>query len=177
MDDRTPGDLGEHGGDIGVTQRIRTGDEQIGVRGVVVGEGASQERQHDSGRIGGTGRRDEVDPVHHPAAERAQSSAARDREAVLAAADRLFAEHENPGTVTMADIAAAGVGKATLLRSFGDRTGLIRALHESRLAPGRTAVEARPRRASSRGECWERGRRQRRSSWQALTAMRRLPSR
>jgi AcrR family transcriptional regulator len=42
----------------------------------------------------------------------------------------------------MADIAAAaGVGKATLFRGFGDRTGLIRALYEMRLAPIRLAVE------------------------------------
>jgi AcrR family transcriptional regulator len=42
----------------------------------------------------------------------------------------------------MADIAAAaGVGKATLFRGFGDRTGLIRALYETRLAPIRLAVE------------------------------------
>ncbi|MEV7078981.1 TetR/AcrR family transcriptional regulator [Streptomyces sp. NPDC093516] len=46
----------------------------------------------------------------------------------------------------MADIAAAaGVGKGTLFRGFGDRTGLIRALHESRLEPLRQAVAGGPR--------------------------------
>ncbi|MFF7253171.1 TetR/AcrR family transcriptional regulator [Streptomyces microflavus] len=80
-----------------------------------------------------------------PSAPKARADAARNREAVLAAADRLFAEHESPGTVTMADIAAAaGVGKATLFRGFGDRTGLIRALHETRLAPIRQAAEEGP---------------------------------
>lgn len=68
--------------------------------------------------------------------------AARNREAVLAAADTLFARCESPEAVTMADIAAAaGVGKATLFRGFGDRTGLIHALYEARLAPVRLATE------------------------------------
>ncbi|MEU8698021.1 helix-turn-helix domain-containing protein [Streptomyces sp. NPDC048680] len=68
--------------------------------------------------------------------------AARNREAVLAAADTLFARRESPEAVTMADIAAAaGVGKATLFRGFGDRTGLIHALYEARLAPVRRATE------------------------------------
>ncbi|MFJ6695774.1 TetR/AcrR family transcriptional regulator [Streptomyces sp. NPDC091272] len=69
--------------------------------------------------------------------------AARNREAVLAAADALFARCESPEAVTMADIAAAaGVGKATLFRGFGDRTGLIHSLFAMRLAPiGRAAEE------------------------------------
>ncbi|MER6194212.1 TetR/AcrR family transcriptional regulator [Streptomyces cyaneofuscatus] len=86
-------------------------------------------------------------PTHSspPSGPKPRADAARNREAVLAAADRLFAEHESPGTVTMADIAAAaGVGKATLFRGFGDRTGLIRALHETRLAPIRQAAEDGP---------------------------------
>ncbi|EHM31224.1 MULTISPECIES: TetR/AcrR family transcriptional regulator [Streptomyces] len=71
-----------------------------------------------------------------------RADAIRNREAVLAAADTLFARRESPETVTMADIAAAaGVGKATLFRGFGDRTGLIHALYETRLAPIRLAVE------------------------------------
>ncbi|MCM2412660.1 TetR/AcrR family transcriptional regulator [Streptomyces sp. RKAG290] len=71
--------------------------------------------------------------------------AARNREAVLAAADALFAHCESPGAVTMADIAAAaGVGKATLFRGFGDRTGLIHALFATRLAPIGNAAEEGP---------------------------------
>ncbi|MEV5240117.1 TetR/AcrR family transcriptional regulator [Streptomyces cinnamoneus] len=71
-----------------------------------------------------------------------RADATRNREAVLAAADALFARCESPETVTMADIAAAaGVGKATLFRGFGDRTGLIHALYEMRLAPVRRAIE------------------------------------
>lgn len=74
-----------------------------------------------------------------------RADATRNREAVLAAADALFARCESPETATMADIAAAaGVGKATLFRGFGDRTGLIHALYEMRLAPIRLAAEEGP---------------------------------
>ena len=74
-----------------------------------------------------------------------RKDAARNRAAVLAAADALFARRESPEDVTMADIAAAaGVGKGTLFRAFGDRTGLLRALYEARLEPLREAVEAGP---------------------------------
>jgi AcrR family transcriptional regulator len=74
-----------------------------------------------------------------------RKDATRNRAAVLAAADTLFACCESPEDVTMADIAAAaGVGKGTLFRAFGDRMGLIRALHEARLEPIRNAVEAGP---------------------------------
>ncbi|WP_326727062.1 TetR/AcrR family transcriptional regulator [Streptomyces phaeochromogenes] len=76
---------------------------------------------------------------------RPRKDAARNRAAVLAAADTLFTECESPEDVTMADIAtAAGVGKGTLFRAFGDRTGLIRALYSTRLEPVRTAVEEGP---------------------------------
>ncbi|MDT0270757.1 TetR family transcriptional regulator [Streptomyces sp. DSM 44915] len=64
---------------------------------------------------------------------------------MLAAADTLFAGSPRPETVTMADVAAAaGVGKGTLFRAFGDRTGLIRALHASRLAPLSAAIRTGP---------------------------------
>ncbi|WBQ07628.1 TetR/AcrR family transcriptional regulator [Kribbella sp. CA-293567] len=74
-----------------------------------------------------------------------RKDAVRNRAAVLAAADALFARRESPEEVTMADIAAAaGVGKATLFRAFHDRTGLIRELYSARLAPTMEAVEAGP---------------------------------
>ncbi len=74
-----------------------------------------------------------------------RKDAVRNRMAVLAAADTLFNRRESPEDLTMADIAAAaGVGKATLFRAFGDRTGLIRALYEARLQPIMEAVEAGP---------------------------------
>ncbi|KES04870.1 transcriptional regulator [Streptomyces toyocaensis] len=76
---------------------------------------------------------------------RSRKDAARNREAVLAAADALFARCESPADITMADVAAAaGVGKGTLFRAFDDRAGLLRALYEARLEPIREAVEAGP---------------------------------
>ncbi|MFC6063406.1 TetR/AcrR family transcriptional regulator [Streptomyces ochraceiscleroticus] len=76
---------------------------------------------------------------------RARKDAVRNRAAVFAAADTLFTDCESPDDVTMADIAAAaGVGKGTLFRAFGDRAGLIRALYAARLEPVEEAVEAGP---------------------------------
>lgn len=74
-----------------------------------------------------------------------RADALRNREAVLAAADELFARSQSPGGVSMDDIAAAaGVGKGTLFRRFGDRTGLIQAVVELRIQSLRHAVEAGP---------------------------------
>ncbi len=65
-----------------------------------------------------------------------RADAARNRDKVLAAAEKLFAERD-PDCVTMDAVAAeAGVGKGTLFRGFGDRAGLVLALlqeHETRL--------------------------------------------
>ncbi|MER5474739.1 TetR family transcriptional regulator [Streptomyces sp. NPDC002935] len=70
-----------------------------------------------------------------------RADALRNREAVLAAADALFARSGSPKSVSMDDIAAAaGVGKGTLFRRFGDRAGLIGALIASRLEPLQQAV-------------------------------------
>ncbi|MCX5009829.1 TetR/AcrR family transcriptional regulator [Streptomyces sp. NBC_00555] len=70
-----------------------------------------------------------------------RADALRNREAVLAAADTLFAESSSPHSVSMDDIAAAaGVGKGTLFRRFGDRAGLIGAVIASRLEPLQQAV-------------------------------------
>lgn len=75
----------------------------------------------------------------------ARADALRNREVVLAAADALFARSESPRGVSMDDVAvAAGVGKGTLFRRFGDRTGLIQAVFASRIEPLRAAVEAGP---------------------------------
>ncbi|MFE3505778.1 TetR/AcrR family transcriptional regulator [Kitasatospora sp. NPDC059146] len=74
-----------------------------------------------------------------------RKDATRNRAAALAAADELFSHGGSAEDVTMADIAAAaGVGKGTLFRAFGDRTGLIRALYAARLQPLTEAVEAGP---------------------------------
>ncbi|MEU1116313.1 MULTISPECIES: TetR family transcriptional regulator [unclassified Streptomyces] len=80
-----------------------------------------------------------------PERQSSRKDAIRNREAVLAAADALFVRRESPEDVTMADVAAAaGVGKGTLFRAFGDRAGLLRALYEARLEPVRQAIETGP---------------------------------
>jgi AcrR family transcriptional regulator len=65
--------------------------------------------------------------------------AVRNREAILCAARRLVAE-QGPGSITMDRLAeAAGVGKGTLFRRFGDRASLFHALldeSERRLQEG-----------------------------------------
>ncbi|MCF3148495.1 TetR/AcrR family transcriptional regulator [Streptomyces platensis] len=79
------------------------------------------------------------------AERKARADALRNRETVLAAADQLFARSASPRGVSMDDIAAAaGVGKGTLFRRFGDRTGLIRAVFEARSEPLRQAVADGP---------------------------------
>ncbi|MFC9229611.1 TetR/AcrR family transcriptional regulator [Streptomyces decoyicus] len=79
------------------------------------------------------------------AERKARADALRNRETVLAAADALFARSASPRAVSMDDIAAAaGVGKGTLFRRFGDRTGLIRAVFDARIEPLRQAVEEGP---------------------------------
>jgi AcrR family transcriptional regulator len=68
-----------------------------------------------------------LQPIRHE-----RSDAARNRVAILQAAERLVAE-EGAGTVTMDQVAcAAKVGKGTLFRHFGDRCGLMRALLDER---------------------------------------------
>jgi len=63
--------------------------------------------------------------INSAPAERAD--AARNRRRVLEAAAELF--ERDPECVTMEAVAAAaGVGKGTVFRRFGDRTGLVRAL-------------------------------------------------
>lgn len=60
---------------------------------------------------------------------RERADAARNRDRILCAAARLFEETDDPGAVTMdAVAAAAGVGKGTVFRRFGDRAGLMRSL-------------------------------------------------
>lgn len=74
-----------------------------------------------------------------------RADAARNRRAILEAADFLFATSESPGDVSMDDIAlAAGVGKGTLFRRFGDRATLIRQVYAVRLAPLRERIESGP---------------------------------
>src|SRR4051812_13633892 len=65
-----------------------------------------------------------------PPKERAD--AARNRAAVLEAAARLFAEHGVEAVSLDQVAAAAGVGKGTLFRRFGDKSGLAVALLDNR---------------------------------------------
>ena len=57
-----------------------------------------------------------------------RADAARNRARLLEAATRLIAEHGAAGVTMEAVAAAANVGKGTVFRRFGDRTGLLMAL-------------------------------------------------
>nr|WP_235215630.1 TetR/AcrR family transcriptional regulator [Phaeacidiphilus oryzae] len=57
-----------------------------------------------------------------------RADAARNRARLLEAASRLVAEHGAAGVTMEAVAAAASVGKGTVFRRFGDRTGLLMAL-------------------------------------------------
>lgn len=69
-----------------------------------------------------------MEPIALPVAGAAppeRADAARNRRRILAAAERLFAARD-VGDVTMSQIAAAaGVGKATVFRRFGDKATLL----------------------------------------------------
>ena len=72
-----------------------------------------------------------------------RADAARNREAILTAAAALF---ERAGTsVSMADVArAAGVGKGTVFRRFGDRTTLVQEVLRPRVTALRASIESGP---------------------------------
>lgn len=66
--------------------------------------------------------------VHDPGAGAERADAARNRQLLLAAAKQLIDAH-GAAAVTMEAVArAAGVGKGTVFRRFGNRTGLMMAL-------------------------------------------------
>jgi AcrR family transcriptional regulator len=80
-----------------------------------------------------------------PLVVRERADAARNRRAILAAATELYETADDPSMVTMDDVAAAaGVGKGTLFRRFGDRAGLLRALFETRIEALTDAIESGP---------------------------------
>jgi AcrR family transcriptional regulator len=81
-------------------------------------------------------------PDPGPPQERAD--AARNRGRLLDAAERLFVER-GVAAVSMADVAAAaGVGKGTLYRRFGDKSGLTMAVLDAREGALREALQAAP---------------------------------
>lgn len=83
-------------------------------------------------------------PFGPPAPRRERADAARNRAAILASAEALFAER-GVGAVSMDQIAAAaGVGKGTLFRRFGDKAGLAVALLDSREQDLQQAVLSGP---------------------------------
>jgi AcrR family transcriptional regulator len=86
--------------------------------------------------------RDELTIAGPPPRERAD--AARNRARILDAAERLFREH-GVAAVSMDQIArAAGVGKGTLFRRFGDKAGLAVALLDERERELQAAVLSGP---------------------------------
>jgi AcrR family transcriptional regulator len=70
-------------------------------------------------------------PVAGVRHERADAAANRLR--ILEAANRVLAEHGADATTIDAVAAAAGVGKGTVFRRFGDRSGLFQALLDEHL--------------------------------------------
>jgi AcrR family transcriptional regulator len=69
-----------------------------------------------------------------------RADAIRNRAAVLDAAESLFRQGD-PGRVTLARIAeTAGVGKATVLRRFGDLNGLVEAVIAPKVAALRETI-------------------------------------
>jgi AcrR family transcriptional regulator len=97
----------------------------------VVGDRSGPQSGSSTGREDPVGCRTEL-PVLGAGVVRERADAARNRERVLAAAERLFAER-GVAQVTMDDVAAAaGVGKGTLYRRFTDRGGLAVALLDQR---------------------------------------------
>lgn len=79
-------------------------------------------------------------PLASDGEARERSDAARNRLRILEAAERLFAER-GPEKVSMDDVArAAGVGKGTLFRRFGDRAGLARAVLSTHEAAFQEAI-------------------------------------
>ncbi|MEU5847344.1 TetR/AcrR family transcriptional regulator [Saccharopolyspora shandongensis] len=77
---------------------------------------------------------DATDELHQIASRPPQerADAARNRQRVLSAAAGLFAEHGVDGVTMDAVAQAAGVGKGTVFRRFGDKSGLVAALLDER---------------------------------------------
>lgn len=92
--------------------------------------------------------------VDTPALER--RDAARNREALLAAAQQLVERFGLDGVTMEAVAAAAGVGKGTVFRRFGSREGLMGALLNRSEAEWQAAVMSGPPPLGPGAEPWER---------------------
>lgn len=90
----------------------------------------------------------------HPVAER--RDAARNREALLAAAQRLVEQHGLDALTMEAVAGAAGVGKGTVFRRFGSREGLMAAMLDRSEAAWQAAVMAGPPPLGPHPDPWER---------------------
>jgi AcrR family transcriptional regulator len=85
-------------------------------------------------------------PLALPLAQqrRERGDAAENRKRILAAARAVVAEHGVGGTSMDAVACAAGVGKGTLFRRFGDRAGLFDALIDDAMAEFQDAFLSGP---------------------------------
>ena len=92
--------------------------------------------------------KDEVKPRRRYESRRRREQAEQTRQAILAAAGRLFRERGYAGTAMTAIAEEAGVVVETIYRSFGSKRALFHAVTEAVLAGGTTRadvpVEARP---------------------------------
>ena len=86
---------------------------------------------------------------------RERADAARNRAAVLAAAAELFERHGVEQVSMDAVAAAAGVGKGTLFRRFGDKAGLAAALLDERESELQQAILSGPAPLGPVGEAGE----------------------
>lgn len=77
-------------------------------------------------------------------APRERADAAANRVRILQAARRVLAERGAEGTSIDAVACAAGVGKGTVFRRFGDRSGLFQALSDEHLRSFQDAFMAGP---------------------------------
>jgi AcrR family transcriptional regulator len=86
-------------------------------------------------------------PQHPPLpvpVRRERGDAAANRARILAAARALVAEHGAAGVSMDAVAAAAGVGKGTIFRRFGDRRGLMQALVDDYMRAFQDAILSGP---------------------------------
>jgi AcrR family transcriptional regulator len=89
----------------------------------------------------------DIAPAHKlpmAGAPRERADAAANRVRILEAARRLLAERGAEGTSIDAIACAAGVGKGTVFRRFGDRSGLFQALSDEHLRSFQDAFIAGP---------------------------------